>query len=154
MDELRRLDAGHDSMDEPLGVLRDPLAARSRTRKPGSPRIIAGRHRELDLWMALILTVAQLALGALLSFVAFVSELTFDGCGSPNPECNYSLGATALYVVPVACVIALGITVFGVMKRRARSVSCWWVPVAAFCISLVGFTLALLLIVLATGRPL
>lgn len=104
--------------------------------------------------MAAILTIAQLILGAFLSFLALLEQFTFDACGAPNPECNFSLGPVAFFVVPIACVIALGFTLFGILRRRTLSFTCWWVPAAAFGISLLGFGISMLLLVMATGRGL
>lgn len=151
MDELRRLNSVHDSMDEPLGMPSAP-SARSRGQR-ATTRTRSSTTGAFDLWAAGILTFAQLIFSGAVTFGALLNAFAFDGCGSPNPECNYTLGTLAFYLVPAACAIILVLTVVTIVVRYRRVQPTWWIPVAGAGAALVFLVVSIVLTSLATGRP-
>ncbi|MFM9921192.1 hypothetical protein [Lacisediminihabitans sp. H27-G8] len=155
MDELHRLNATYDSEDEPGAQLSGfgtiPFhAARRGARQLRHDRLTSRAPFPLGALVAL--TVAQLAMIALFSFVGLLLQMTYDGCGSPNPECNFGYTIFALYAVPtvglaaVIVMVTLMVRPHGLLRRR------WWVPIVLTTAPLAGFGLCWILTIMGTGR--
>jgi hypothetical protein len=149
MDELRRLNATSDSLDDPLGNPVDPgRGSRLRGRRPASPEA-----RRVDLVVSVILTALQVASSAYLIFLNVFLPFAFDACGYPAPSCDYTLGTVASFIVPLVSIAVLLWTIVMIVRNRAQSRLCWWVPVAGIALTVVALAVAIGLLDIATGRP-
>ncbi|MBC7441159.1 MAG: hypothetical protein H7311_01300 [Ramlibacter sp.] len=149
MDELRRLNATSDSLDDPLGNPVDPgRGSRLRDRRLASPEA-----RSVDLVVSVILTALQVASSAYLIFLNVFLPFAFDACGYPLPSCDYTLGTVASFIVPLVSVVVLLATIVVIVRNRAKSRLCWWVPLAGIALTVVALLVAIGLINIATGGP-
>ncbi|WP_349899358.1 hypothetical protein [Parafrigoribacterium soli] len=149
MDELRRLDNTHDSMDEPLGA----AAAVPRERAVREPRALGRTGRTFDMWAAGLLTLAQLVFSAMVSFLALLNQFNFDSCSDPQLRCNFTLGGFAFAMVPVAGALIFVLTVVVIVVRHRRARPAWWIPVAGAGASVIALVVSILLTAVAVGRP-
>lgn len=140
-------------MDEPLGVFSTGSANVRGERAATEPVIRTSTNGTFDLWAACILTLAQLIFSGAVTYGALLSTFAYDGCGSPQPECNYALGGFALRLVPVTCVLIFALTVAVIVARYRRARPTWWIPVAGAGVSVTALVVSILLTVLATARP-
>ncbi|QNE46663.1 hypothetical protein F1C58_06910 [Glaciihabitans sp. INWT7] len=149
MDELRRLNATSDSLDDPLGNPIDPgRESRLRDRRLDSPEA-----RRIDLIVSVILTALQVASSACLIFLNVFLPFAFDACGDPSLACDYTLGTVASFVVPLVSFVVLIATIALIVRNRAKSRLSWWIPLAGIAVTVVALLAAIALINIATGRP-
>jgi cytochrome bd-type quinol oxidase subunit 2 len=106
----------------------------------------------IDLVVAIVLTLPQVATSGYSVFLNFFLGFAFDACSDPNLTCNYSLGTAALFIVPVVAVVVLAATILLVVRNRRKSRLGWWIPLAGMAAAYLSLGIAIALTNIATGQ--